>query len=334
MSARPTQSGLRAQFFLFSCSGHDNQQHSAPGSQLHFRVLKYSVSITFTMVNAGRVALILAVFFGAGFVEIPARPQEPPANSSQSAQSEQTASAPQAAGQITAVPNRPTFATTAESVQRGVLEIEYGFEGGDGHQNINGLVKFGMFTNLELRFANNPFERDASVAGTGDSGAGFKWRFLRQKELRPTLALLYTATIPTANHGLGAKAYGHSVQLLVSKDFGQHHFDLNEGVQYVGRAGPRTGGYDRNYFTSLSWAHPMHGKWGFTAEVAGFSRTSATIPATMTLLFAPTYNVSSRFVLDAGMYVAAYGNLPRATLFCGVTYSIANLYRQARRRQN
>lgn len=28
--------------------------------------------------------------------------------------------------------------------------------GGDGHQNINGLVKFGLFKNLELRFANNP----------------------------------------------------------------------------------------------------------------------------------------------------------------------------------
>src|SRR5262245_808768 len=40
--------------------------------------------------------------------------------------------------QISAVPNRPTFSTTAESVQPGVFEVEYGFELADGHQNING----------------------------------------------------------------------------------------------------------------------------------------------------------------------------------------------------
>lgn len=265
-------------------------------------------------------ALLLAV--------LPAAAQEQTQSSPENSSAEQTEDVRE---QITAVPNRPTFATTAESVQRGVLEIEYGFEGGKSHQDINGLVKFGLTSNLELRVTNNPFERDATVGGTGDSGAGFKWRFLRQRSRAPTLALLYTAIFPTADHGLGFRAYGHSVQLLASKDFSQHHFDLNEGVQFLGRPAPATGGYDRNYFTSLSWSHPVRGKWGFTAEAAGFSRTNAAMPATMTLLFAPTYNASSRFVLDAGTYIAAYGNLPRATFFCGLTYSLANLYRMAHR---
>ena len=63
--------------------------------------------------------------------------------------------------QIAAVPNRPTFSTTAESVQPGVFEIEYGMEAAEGHQNINGLLKLGMTKNLELRFGNNLIERDA-----------------------------------------------------------------------------------------------------------------------------------------------------------------------------
>src|SRR5215475_7311877 len=88
--------------------------------------------------------------------------------------------------QITAVPNRPTFSTTAESVQPGVFEIEYGFELGDGHQNVNGLLKFGASKNLELRFANNPIERDSGVSGFGDSGTGFKYRIFEQKGSRPT----------------------------------------------------------------------------------------------------------------------------------------------------
>jgi hypothetical protein len=84
-------------------------------------------------------------------------------------------------GGITAVPNRPTFASTAETVQRGVFEIEYGFEAAQGHQNINGLLKWGLFKNLELWFLNNPIQRDAGVAGMGDSGAGFKFAMIARR---------------------------------------------------------------------------------------------------------------------------------------------------------
>jgi hypothetical protein len=64
-----------------------------------------------------------------------------------------------------------------------------------------------------------------------------------------------------------------------------------------------------------------------TAEIAGFSWTNAANPATMTLMGSAIYSVSPRLILDTGIYVAAYGHLPRDTFFCGVTYSIADLYR-------
>src|SRR5882724_5374550 len=106
--------------------------------------------------------------------------------------------------QITAVPNRPTFSTTAESVQSGVFEIEYGMEAAEGHENINGLLKFGLTKNLELRFGNNPIERDFGVTGRGDSGAGFKYKVFSQEDWKPTFSILYTATIPTATAQVGA----------------------------------------------------------------------------------------------------------------------------------
>src|SRR2546421_9870479 len=226
--------------------------------------------------------------------------------------------------EITAVPNRPTFASTAEMVQLGVFEIEYGFEAGKGHQNINGLLKWGAVKNLELWFLNNPVEQDSGTAGLGDSGAGFKYKLFPQKKARPTLAVLYIATLPTARPELGVGATAHLAQILVSKDFGKHHFDVNEGVQFVGR--PLSSGFDRTYFTALSYFRPLRGKWGYTGEIAGFSRRNATTSATMTLLHAATYNMSPRLVLDGGAYIAAYGQLPRFTVFAGVTYSIANLY--------
>ncbi len=229
---------------------------------------------------------------------------------------------------LVAVPNRPTFATTAETVQRGVLEIEYGLEAASGHQNINGLLKWGALGNLELRFTNNPIERDGAIAGTGDSGAGFKYKIFQQTKTLPTFSVLYTAAIPTApaSRGIGGMGHsmGHSVQLLGSKDFGKHHFDVNEGVQFVGR--PADSGFDRNYFTSLSYAYPLTKKWGVTGEVAGFSRTNARTPATMVALEAITYSPSPRLILDIGGYFAVYGNLPRFTFAAGLTYAIADLY--------
>jgi len=236
-------------------------------------------------------------------------------------QTQQTAQPPD---EITAVPNRPTFASTAEMVPLGVFEIEYGFEAAQGHQNINGLLKWGAVKNLELWFLNNPIERDAGTAGLGDSGAGFKYKLFPQKNARPTVAVLYVATVPTARPALGVGAMAHLVQILVSKDFGKHHFDVNEGVQFVGR--PQLSGFDRRYFTALSYSRPLKGKWGYTGEIAGYSWQNASTAATMTLLNAATYNLSSRLVLDGGAYFAAYGQLPRVTLFAGLTYSIANLY--------
>jgi len=108
--------------------------------------------------------------------------------------------------EITAVPNRPTVASTAESVQSGVFEIEYGFELASGHQNVNGLLKWGVLKNLELWFLNVPIERDSAIAGRGDSGAGFKYRFFSQSRALPSTAVLYVAALPTATANLGAGA--------------------------------------------------------------------------------------------------------------------------------
>jgi hypothetical protein len=231
---------------------------------------------------------------------------------------------------LVAVPNRPTFAATAEMVRSGTLEIEYGFEAADGHQNMNGLLKFGLFKNLELWLASNPLVRDQGVAGLGNSVVGFKYKVFPQKGPRPTFSVLYTAMLPTATNGLGNGATNHSVWLLASKDFGKHHIDLNEGVQFMGR--PGVGGYDRNYFTSFAYSHPIKGKWGWTGEVAGNSWTNAATPATMVVLGATTYSPFPRLVIDAGAYVAVYGNLPRVTGFAGLTYAISNLYHSRAKR--
>jgi hypothetical protein len=277
------------------------------------------------------ILILSALLLTTGASRSSGQTSESAESQNKSQQGPEAQSSTSAEDQITAVPNRPTFASTAEMVQTGIFEIEYGLEAASGHQNINGLLKWGAVRNLELWFLNNPIERDAGVAGLGDSGAGFKFKLFPQKKARPTLSFLYVATLPTARPALGAGAMQHLAQLLVSKDYGQHHFDVNEGVQFVGR--PAAGGFDRRYFTALSYSHPLTTKWSYTAEIAGFSRANASTPATMTILGGPTYNLSSRLVLDIGAYVAVYGDLPRATFFFGVTYSVADLYHRHHARQ-
>src|SRR2546428_5922400 len=105
----------------------------------------------------------------------------------------QTQQAVQSADEITAVPNRPTFASTAEMVQLGVFEIEYGFEAAKGHQNINGLLKWGAIKNLELWFLNNPIERDAGTAGVGDFGAGVTYKMVSHENTPAPGAAVLTA---------------------------------------------------------------------------------------------------------------------------------------------
>ena len=266
-----------------------------------------------------RIAVRIALA-GLGLLSLEPRARgqatDPPQNAPQTQQPAQSPA------EITAVPNRPTFASTAEMVQLGVFEIEYGFEAAKGHQNVNGLLKWGVAKNLELWFLNIPVESDAGTTGLGDFGAGFKYKLIAQTKKLPRFSVLYVLTLPTARPALGAGATGHSIQLLASKDLGKHHFDVNEGVQFVGRVG--ASGFDRNYFTALSYSRQLTRKWGYTAEIAGYSRTNVQTPATMTLLGAATYNVSSRLVLDGGAYYAVYGQLPRVTFVGGVTYSVAD----------
>jgi hypothetical protein len=316
MQAIGAEAGVEGTIRLLLRTGHESKDSAVCGAvivRMKCRaVVSWKESRMRIAVRIAAAGLGLLVMGSNGRGQTADPPQSTP-------QTQQAAPAPD---EITAVPNRPTFASTAEMVQLGVFEIEYGFEAAKGHQNVNGLLKWGVVKNLELWFLNIPLESDAGTAGLGDFGTGFKYKLIAQTKKLPRFSVLYILTLPTARPALGAGATGHSIQLLASKDLGKHHFDVNEGVQFVGR--PGASGFDHNYFTALSYSRQLTPKWGYTAEIAGYSRTNAMTPATMTLLGAATYNVSSRLVLDGGAYYAVYGQLPRVTFIGGATYSVGD----------
>jgi len=230
-----------------------------------------------------------------------------------------------------AVPNRPTVSTTAQPVQTGVLETELGVDAAASHQDINGLFKFGISTNFELRFANNPITADSGTHGFGDASLGFKYRFTHDTSHRPSISLMYMAKIPTAGNVLGSGEIDHTFTFLASKDLGKHHFDYNFAASLLGR--PQQG-FDRSYLNALAWSHPVHGNWGATAELSGMTSPNSYTGASAQFIASAIYTVRPRLVLDVGVAGRIAGSIPNATFIAGFTYSIAELYRRHRARVN
>ena len=227
---------------------------------------------------------------------------------------------------IIAVPNRPTVSTTAQPVQLGVLETEWGVDAASSHQDINGLLKFGVTTNLEFRFANDPITADTGTHGFGDVSAGFKYRLTSDHDHQPSIALMYMIKAPTAGNVLGSGYPDNSLTLLVSKDLGKHHFDYN----LIGNLLGTQNGWDHNFVNALAWSHPMLGKWGVDAELSGVTRTSAGLPGSAQFILSATYTARPRWGFDIGMTGRLSGPIPHAMFMAGVTYSVAELYHPRR----
>jgi hypothetical protein len=239
-------------------------------------------------------------------------------------------------GSIVANPNRPTVADPADITQYGVMELEYGYDrvntgSAQIQNNLGGLLKFAATCNLEIRWEmgtllNQP-ARNLSTTGTGDNWLGFQYRFHRQTKLIPAMAFGYSLKFPSASvaKGLGSGRYDHQTKFLASKDFGKFHFDYNLSFNIVGRQG--TSVDDHNVESNLAFSRTIYKKLLFTAEIYGDTKVNADTPPFASGLWAFTYAVSPRFVIDAGMDHGLTNGAPnKQSYFTGFTYSIVDLY--------
>jgi hypothetical protein len=244
---------------------------------------------------------------------------------------------------IVANPNRPTVANPADITQYGVLELEYGWDrtslgAGARLTDLTGLLKFGLLCDVELRWNTTSVLVENAQAG-GQTGFGDNWfgpqiRFYRQTKHVPTLALSYAVKAPTASRakGLGSGRVDHSFTFLASKDVLGTHFDFNATYFLIHRAaGP---GFDSNYQFNLSLAHPIKGRLAFTGEFYGNTELNSVTPGFASTLWALTFAIKPRLVIDAGIEIGLSHGAPQQHFFVGVTYAIANLYSAMHPRRN
>lgn len=228
--------------------------------------------------------------------------------------------------ELIATPNRPTVTNTAETTQFGVLEIEFGISSGAQQQSLQGLLKFGLFRDVELDWAANPWQHDASLhyVGVSDNYPGVRWRFLHQAKRKPALTVEYSIKLPTAGPVEGTGQIDHIVTLLASKDLPMRfHVDANLSYAWLGRPG---GGFDHNWLPDSTLTYWLTSKWQVAMEFSGATRANATTPAVTQNLWAVSYALMPRLVLDSAIQFRVTGNVPRVAYLGGFTYSIADLY--------
>jgi hypothetical protein len=252
------------------------------------------------------------------------------------------------ADSMAANPNRPTVANPADITQYGVLELEYGWDRvwpQEGvHQNtLGGLLKFGLLCDVELRWTTTSFLSQTDATGThqgfGDNWIGPQIRFYKQTKRVPTLAFAYAAKLPSAptEDGLGTGHVDHSFTFLASKDIAHIHFDFNITHFLLGREdalGLSQPVFDQIDQLNLAFSRAIRGSLQFTGEFYGNTRLNRNTPGFISSLWALTYTISPRLVVDGGFESGLTSGGPQRHAFAGVTYSIANLYLKSRRKRS
>lgn len=245
------------------------------------------------------------------------------------------------ADSIAANPNRPTVSNPAHVTQYGVLELEYGLdrmwpEPGVHQISASGLLKFGLFCDIELRWNTTSFFSQTDATGThstfGDNWFGTEVRLHRQTSWLPTMALSYSLKIPSAStdDGLGTGRLDHSFTFGASETIAHFNFDFNF-TQFV--IGQPSAGSDRYQQMALAVSHAIYKRVQFAGEFYGQTDLNSSTPGFGSSLWALTYSISPRLVFDGGFEAGMTSGGPHRHAFGGITYSIANLYPGWRRSQ-
>ena len=225
-------------------------------------------------------------------------------------------------------PERPSVATHAGTVAPGYVEIETGVETDRNPDNTHALLiptvaKVGIAPRLQLSiFA--PVLRATGVAlGTGDVGAGVKWRLTDGDGPLGRVAVLPSFTWSTGGDR-GTHTNAGSLLLIDSRAIGPVSLDLNVGLTRRGGDGttaPRTA----TVWTASS-AIPVAGAVGWQLECFGYPGThgAAGSAPIVAILTGPTLGAWRSLALDTGVILPLTGPQPKAW-YAGAVVNLGGL---------
>jgi hypothetical protein len=220
-------------------------------------------------------------------------------------------------------PYRPSVATPAALSAPGWLEIEAGlqFERGadDAHRDsLPYTLKLAFTPDWGVRLGGEAWVRQADdnspqVVGFGDTSIVLKRRFAVNDA--SAFGLEAGVTLPTGHRGISSGKSDYSLNSIYSADIGSYHTDLNLEATRVGAVDPGVSRAQTLWAASLSKA--LSDRWGLTGEFSGTNQHG--VEATSQFLFAASYGVSKRLVLDAGLARSIRPGAPDRSVFMGLT---------------
>jgi hypothetical protein len=230
-------------------------------------------------------------------------------------------------------PNRPTFATPANTTQAGVAELEWGLQRSalreDGSTfGTPTLLKLGLVKDLEFRIATPGFLRlapagDPAVSGLGDLSLGVQWCYLHDGLFGTDQAIQVAHTFPTAPsaQGLGNGAPIDTLTLIFSRDAGPYHIDVNLLESWIGLTPDLGGGRATQTAGTVSITRNLSDQWSVTGELYGLQATPLN-DRILSNLWCVAYKVSKRLVVDGGVDIGLTHGAPRYTVFTGLTLGL------------
>jgi hypothetical protein len=235
-------------------------------------------------------------------------------------------------------PNRPTFATPANTTQAGVAELEWGLQRSTLRDDSTSfgtptLLKFGLVKDFELRLGSPGFLRlapagDVATSGLGDLSLGVQWCYLHDGLFGTDQAVQVAHTFPTASasQGLGNGAPIDILTLIFSKDAGPFHIDVNLLESWIGLTPDLGGGRAKQTAGTVSITRNLSEQWSVTGELYAIQATPVN-DHIVSNLWCVAYKVSKRLVLDAGVDVGLSHGAPRYTVFTGLTVGLGRFRR-------
>ena len=232
-----------------------------------------------------------------------------------------------------AVPYRPSVSTPAALTAPGWLEIEAGLlhqraAEGDRRDSLPVTLKLAFTPDWGVRIGADAWvrQREAGVdarSGYGDTGFVLKRRFALDEG--SAFGLESGVVFATARHGLGAGSGRTDLGLnaIYSADFASvWHTDINLAASRLGSASDGAGRVQ--WLGAAAVSRSLGERWGVVGELSGTQQSGS--ENTRQLLFAASYNVSKRLVLDAGAAHSLRSGAPGWSAFTGFTWLATRLF--------
>ena len=209
-------------------------------------------------------------------------------------------------------PTRPTIANSATIQDKGVLQVELGYDAYPqsvpGNQETLGVsFYYAPFKKLRLDFGWSPFNHQegdgSSATGVGTVQAGGKFVLYKEDYHRPApgVAIQYEAELPTASDSM-LQGYGQQITLLMNHHYGKDGIlDVIVNGSLVQSDCQTANGCSYGGQQSFALSYHLQEHTRIYAEVFGQNNSQSNTPPG-TYAFGGFYHqFSDSFGLDGGM---------------------------------